>query len=157
MLIFHSSSSLLPSFFLPPTTKLHPTHKDHSSRHQQAGGAGDCWILGWEWRTRDADRLESFGKFFFFTIFSFRLTNFYYTYSISTPPAASGSSNHRRSSSTGSSCNCNNHRRSSSNNNCRNHRSSGSSRCVSSSLVRSSFFSFSFFFFLLTFITGKRL
>ena len=127
MLIFHSSSSLLPSFFLPPTTKLHPIHKDHSSRHQQAGGAGDCWILGWEWRTWDADRLESFGKFFFITIFSFLFTNFYYTYSISTPPPASGSSN-RRSSNHRSSSNRRNHPRSSSNNNCRNHRSSGSSR-----------------------------
>ena len=64
MLKFHSSSSLLPSFFLPPTAKLHPTHKDHNSCLQQAGDTGHCWILGWEWRTRDADRLESFGKFF---------------------------------------------------------------------------------------------
>ena len=137
MLIFHSSSSLLPSFFLPPTTKLHPTHKDHSSRHQQAGGAGDCWILGWEWRTRDADRLESFGKFFFFTIFSFLFTNFYYTYSISTPPPASGSS----------SSNCRDHPRSSSNNNCRNHSSSSRWRTRDADASRVHWCVFLFFLF----------
>ena len=56
---------LLPSFFLPPTTKLFQTHNDHNDNHLQAGGSGVVAIVGWEWRTRDADASRVPGMFLF--------------------------------------------------------------------------------------------
>ena len=76
MLIFYSSSALLPSFFLPSTTN-HQTPKNRNSRHQHTINCD--WILGWEWRTRDADCLESSVRFFFFFLLFF-FTNFNYRY-----------------------------------------------------------------------------
>ena len=67
MLIFNSSFTLLPSFFLPSTTKIHPTPKNHKSHHQNVAGRHDNWILGWELRTR---------YFFFLYFFYFFLLIF---------------------------------------------------------------------------------
>ena len=75
-LIFYSSSALLPSFFLPSTNN-HQTPKHRNSHHQHTV---DCdWILGWEWRTWDTDRLKSSVRFFFFFLLFF-FTNLNYRY-----------------------------------------------------------------------------
>ena len=60
---------LLPSFFLPPTTKFFQTHNDHNENHLQAGGSVVAAIIGWE----SSPRYVSF-----FIIYSF--TNFHYSY-----------------------------------------------------------------------------
>ena len=69
MLIFSSSSALLPSFFLPSTTtKFHQTPKDRKIHHQHIVGGHNSWILGWEWRTKDTD-VSILQCFFFYYLF----------------------------------------------------------------------------------------
>ena len=82
MLIFNSSFALLPSFFLPSTTKFHPTPKDRMNHRQHVTGRHDSWILGWKWRTRDADVSRVLGTFFIYFIyflfwFSLQVNYFY--------------------------------------------------------------------------------
>ena len=109
MLIIHSSSALLPS-----SSSLHhqvPPNTEGPQESPTHWGDGHCWILGWEWRTRDAA-----------TNFSKTITT------INSTSNRSSSSSNRR-----------NHSRGSSSRNCRNHSSSrmenSRRRCVLSPLV----------------------
>ena len=84
---------LLPSFFLPPTTKFFQTHNDHNNNHLQAGGSGIAAIVGWEWRTWDASASRVPGMFLFFFFYSF--TNFHYSYTTFTGSASSSNRSRR--------------------------------------------------------------
>ena len=66
------------SFILPPFHDIPPKPQGpQQPSRRQSGGGSSCWVVGWEWRTRDTDASRVLGAFSFF--FSFLFTNTTFT------------------------------------------------------------------------------